>query len=235
MQVLQTPIPLSDLSFSSANPTSFERLAGTVDHGLDSDVGTTQDNTALLVEARWAFAGINQQPTTCEEDREPGPSHASSKSVVPNLHKSYKACPRNPHDPNDRAMVRVTSKANLTLSVSLLPHLLVADVVFSFSFPRVLLLAPQDKDQYHPIMDIEKTIYTIVDCQLFFSLPTLQCVLRLARAEYLTPDQRDLVGNTPSDLLTDATSPLPSPSTPSPAASQGSSSSPSSLPSPQKL
>ncbi|KAJ3710530.1 hypothetical protein C8R42DRAFT_648658 [Lentinula raphanica] len=36
-------------------------------------------------------------------DREPGPSHASSKSVVPNLHKSYKPCPRNPQDPNDRA------------------------------------------------------------------------------------------------------------------------------------
>ncbi|KAJ3710529.1 hypothetical protein C8R42DRAFT_729209 [Lentinula raphanica] len=52
------------------------------------------------------------------------------------------------------------------------------------------------------------------------------CPTCLARAEYLTPDQRDLVGNTPSYLLTDATSPLPSPSPPSPAASQGSSSSP---------
>ncbi|KAF8895018.1 hypothetical protein CPB84DRAFT_1682451, partial [Gymnopilus junonius] len=33
---------------------------------------------------------------------------------------------------------------------------------------RFILLAPKDKDHYNPIMDLERTLYTIVECQLLF-------------------------------------------------------------------
>lgn len=29
---------------------------------------------------------------------------------------------------------------------------------------RFILLAPKDKDHYNPIMDVEKTLYTIIEC-----------------------------------------------------------------------
>ncbi|KAJ3967663.1 hypothetical protein EV361DRAFT_953019 [Lentinula raphanica] len=88
---------------------------------------------------------------------------------------------------------------------------------------------PAEQDLYaprsRPIMTFEKIIYTIVDCQFFLSLFTVERVLPASQVpEYLTPDQRALVGNIPSDLLTAATSPLPSPSPPKSAASQASTS-----------
>ncbi|KAJ3965392.1 hypothetical protein EV361DRAFT_1019835 [Lentinula raphanica] len=87
-----------------------------------------------------------------------------------------------------------------------------------------------DAPRSTPIINFKKIIYTIVDCQFFLSLIIAERVLPASQvAEYLTPGRRPLVGNIPSDLLTDATSPLPSPSPPHSAASQGSSSSPSSL------
>ncbi|KAJ3774821.1 DOT1-domain-containing protein [Lentinula raphanica] len=147
------------------------------------------------------FPSLSILPTrnwACEEDGEPGSSHVSSESVVRNLHKSYKAYFRNPLDPDGR-----------TFDPDNFPYV---DLEYpnNAATERFLLLAPKDKDHYNPIMDIEKTIYTIVDY-------------------YLTPDQRALVGNPPSDLLTDAISSPPSPSPPNSAASQGSSSSLSSL------
>ncbi|KAF9524683.1 hypothetical protein CPB83DRAFT_725336, partial [Crepidotus variabilis] len=30
---------------------------------------------------------------------------------------------------------------------------------------RYILLAPKDKDHYNPIMDLERTLYTIVECK----------------------------------------------------------------------
>lgn len=30
---------------------------------------------------------------------------------------------------------------------------------------RFILLTPKDKDHYNPILDLEKTLYTIVECQ----------------------------------------------------------------------
>lgn len=36
------------------------------------------------------------------------------------------------------------------------------------SYFRFILLAPKDKDHYNPIMDLEKSLYTIVECKLSF-------------------------------------------------------------------
>ncbi|KAJ7177719.1 hypothetical protein C8R46DRAFT_874720, partial [Mycena filopes] len=33
------------------------------------------------------------------------------------------------------------------------------------SSERFILLAPKDKDHYNPIMDVEKSLYTIIECQ----------------------------------------------------------------------
>lgn len=34
---------------------------------------------------------------------------------------------------------------------------------------RFLLLAPKDKDHYNPIMDLEKSLYTLIECTLALS------------------------------------------------------------------
>ncbi|KAJ3751202.1 DOT1-domain-containing protein [Lentinula detonsa] len=151
---------------------------------------STFPSSSLVTPRNWAYEG----------DGEPGPSHVNSESVVRNLQKSYKTYFRNPVDPDDRSF----EPDNCPYVDLEYPN--------NAATERFILLAPKDKDHYNPIMDLEKTIYTIVDY-------------------YLTPDQRALVGNVPSDLLTDALSPPPSP-TPSPpnsCASHASSSSMSSL------
>lgn len=33
---------------------------------------------------------------------------------------------------------------------------------------RFVLLAPKDKDHYNPIMDLEKSLYTIIECKMMF-------------------------------------------------------------------
>ncbi|KIK02344.1 hypothetical protein K443DRAFT_55870, partial [Laccaria amethystina LaAM-08-1] len=63
---------------------------------------------------------------------------------------------------------------------------------------RFVLLAPKDKDHYNPIMDLEKSLYTIVDYQ------------------------QSLFGPIPNETLSEAISPPPSPS-PSPPHSSSSS------------
>ncbi|KAJ7177756.1 histone methylation protein DOT1-domain-containing protein, partial [Mycena filopes] len=47
-----------------------------------------------------------------------------------------------------------------------------------------ILLAPKDKDHYNPIMDLEKSLYTIIEC-------------------YLTPAQQALFGSIPKDTSFD--------------------------------
>ncbi|KAF9073966.1 S-adenosyl-L-methionine-dependent methyltransferase [Rhodocollybia butyracea] len=120
----------------------------------------------------------------CMEDGDPGPGHVSSESVVMNLNKSYKAYFKNLKEPSDKSFEPEKCP------------------VVEMEYPntgateKFLLLAPKDKDHYNPIMDLEKTLYTIVD-------------------HYLTPSQRELIGSVPNELLTEAVSPPPSPS-PSP-------------------
>ncbi|KIJ60087.1 hypothetical protein HYDPIDRAFT_50523, partial [Hydnomerulius pinastri MD-312] len=62
---------------------------------------------------------------------------------------------------------------------------------------KFILLAPKDKDHYNPIMCLEQSLYTIIDC-------------------YLTPAQKALFGTLPTDFLYDHTPPPSPPSSPPP-------------------
>ncbi|KAF8824042.1 hypothetical protein HHX47_DHR9000438 [Lentinula edodes] len=136
----------------------------------------------------------------CKKDRKEAAKWYRAASVVRNLHKSYKAYFSNPADPDDSSF-EPESYPYVDLEY---PN--------NAATERFLLLAPKDKDHYNPIMDLEQTLYTIVDY-------------------YLTPSQRALIGNVPSDLLTETVSPplSPSPSPPNSTASHASSGSMSSL------
>ncbi|KIK66094.1 hypothetical protein GYMLUDRAFT_158668 [Collybiopsis luxurians FD-317 M1] len=137
-----------------------------------------------------SFAQQPMRNWATEETGEPGPSHISSERVVIGLHKSYKSYFKNPNDPDDKSF---EPEAYPTAELEY-PN---TGAIETFS-----LLAPKDKDHYNPIMDLEKTLYTIV-------------------AHYLTPEQQSCIGLPPSESLNDAISPPPSPS-PSPPNSQAS-------------
>ncbi|KAF5382801.1 hypothetical protein D9757_007288 [Collybiopsis confluens] len=125
-----------------------------------------------------APAIVTQQFTrnwTAEDDGDPGPSHISSERVVKGLHKSYKGYFKNPDSPDDNSF---EPEAYPTAELEY-PN--------TGAFETFSLLAPKDKDHYNPIMDLEKSLYTI----------------------------QSLIGLPPSDSLTEALSPPPSPS-PSP-------------------
>ncbi|RDB28649.1 Histone-lysine N-methyltransferase, H3 lysine-79 specific [Hypsizygus marmoreus] len=137
-------------------------------------------------------APVRPRSWITRENGEPGPSHLSSEMVVKRLMKSYKAYFKNPDDPRD---------------YSFKPHPTNYPVV-ELEYPntgaveRFVLLAPKDKDHYNPIMDLEKSLFTIVEC-------------------YLTPAQQALFGSIPNETLSEAVSPPPSPS-PSPPHSRSS-------------
>ncbi|KAG7090656.1 hypothetical protein E1B28_009755 [Marasmius oreades] len=120
------------------------------------------------------------------QDGDPGPAHMSPEEVVRRLMKSYKGYFKNPDDPNDKSFE---------------PHPTNYPVV-ELEYPntgaceRYILLQPKDKDHYSPILDFEKTLYTIIE-------------------HYLTPAQQALFGSIPNESLMDVSSPPPSPS-PSP-------------------
>ncbi|KAJ7924395.1 DOT1-domain-containing protein [Mycena leptocephala] len=136
-----------------------------------------------------------------DEDGGPDPAHFSSEKAVAMLLRTYCAYFKNLEDPTD-----CTFK----------PHpknYPVVDLEYpnTNSAERYILLAPKDKDHYNPIMDVEKTLYTIVEC-------------------YLTPAQQALFGPIPKDTLFDADdAPSPSPSPPRSHSSSGSTSSLSSI------
>ncbi|KAJ6577112.1 S-adenosyl-L-methionine-dependent methyltransferase, partial [Mycena sp. CBHHK59/15] len=137
-----------------------------------------------------------------DEDAGADPAHFSSEKAVAMLLRTYCAYFKNLDDPSD---------------TSFKPHPKDYPVV-ELEYPntnsseRFILLAPKDKDHYNPIMDVEKTLYTIIEC-------------------YLTPAQQALFGPIPKDTLFDCddTSPSPSPSPPRSHSSNGSTSSLSSL------
>ena len=60
-----------------------------------------------------------------------------------------------------------------------------------------ILLAPRDKDHYSPILDLERTLYTIIEREDF---PFNLSYLADAFADYLTPEQRSLFGTLPHDI-----------------------------------
>ncbi|KAJ7188230.1 S-adenosyl-L-methionine-dependent methyltransferase [Mycena filopes] len=67
----------------------------------------------------------------------------------------------------------------------------------TYSSERFILLVPKDKDHYNPIMDVERSLNTIIEC-------------------YLTPAQQALFGSIPKDdtVYDGDSSPCPSPSLP---------------------
>ncbi|KAJ7451115.1 histone-lysine N-methyltransferase [Mycena latifolia] len=144
-----------------------------------------------------------------DEDGGPDPAHFSSEKAVAMLLRTYCAYFKNLEDPTD---------------TSFKPHpkdypVVELEYPNTHSSERFILLAPKDKDHYNPIMDVEKTLYTIIEC-------------------YLTPAQQALFGPIPKDTLfdsDDAATPSPSPSPPRSHASSGSTSSLSSLSSTSSL
>ncbi|KAI0056768.1 DOT1-domain-containing protein [Artomyces pyxidatus] len=95
----------------------------------------------------------------------------SSEMVVRDLMRAYRAYFRNPNNPSD---------------ASFEPHPTeypVAELEFpnSGACERFILLAPKDKDHYAPILDLERTLYCMLEC-------------------YLTPAQRSLFGTLPTDF-----------------------------------
>ncbi|KAJ6573890.1 histone-lysine N-methyltransferase [Mycena vulgaris] len=120
-----------------------------------------------------------------DEDGGPDPAHFSSEKAVAMLLRTYCAYFKNLADPSD---------------TSFKPHpkdypVVELEYPNTHSSERFILLAPKDKDHYNPIMDVEKTLYTIIEC-------------------YLTPAQQALFGPIPKDTLfdsADAATPSPSP------------------------
>ncbi|PPQ90422.1 hypothetical protein CVT25_014940 [Psilocybe cyanescens] len=144
---------------------------------------------------------VRERRWCTDENGDPGASHLSSEAVVKRLMKSYKSYFKNPNDPTDKSFE---------------PHPTDYPVVEleypnSFAVERFILLAPKDKDHYNPIMDLERSLYTMVEC-------------------YVPKEHQATFGPIPTDTLSEAISPPPSPSpSPSPPRSNASSSSTSSL------
>ncbi|KAG6334088.1 hypothetical protein ID866_5004 [Astraeus odoratus] len=118
------------------------------------------------------------------EDGSPGPDFISAASVVRGLAKSYKSYFKNLDDPEDKSF-DVESMPSTELEY---PN--------NNSCETFILLVPKDPDHYNPIMCLEQSLYTIIDC-------------------YLTPAQQLLFGTVPRGFLSERT---PPPSPPSPPA-----------------
>ena len=71
-----------------------------------------------------------------------------------------------------------------------------------------ILLAPKDKDHYSPILDLERTLYTIVEREWAISELSLLSLLT-PLIDYLTPEQRSLFGTLPQDIVPTETEDTP--------------------------
>ncbi|KAF7335840.1 Histone-lysine N-methyltransferase, H3 lysine-79 specific [Mycena sanguinolenta] len=121
-----------------------------------------------------------------EGDGGPDPALFSSEHAVAMLLRTYYAYFKNLENPND---------------ISFKP----TPVLYPFveleypntrSSERFILLAPKNEDHYNPIMDLLRTLYTIIEC-------------------YLTPAQQALFGPIPQDILFRSDLfPVPPPSSP---------------------
>ncbi|KAI0264980.1 S-adenosyl-L-methionine-dependent methyltransferase [Gloeopeniophorella convolvens] len=121
-------------------------------------------------------------PREChiDEDVVPDDAFLSSEDVVRGIMKSYVQYFKNPDDPHDRSFE--PHPTNYPVGELEFPN--------SGATERYILLAPKDKDHYSPILDLERSLYTIVEY-------------------YLTPEQRSLFGPLPSDLLLAEDEPTP--------------------------
>ncbi|KAJ7725529.1 histone-lysine N-methyltransferase [Mycena maculata] len=144
---------------------------------------TPGESETLVVQCCWA----------ADEDGGPDPAHFSSEKAVALLLRTYCAYFKNLKDPND---MRFKPHPKNYPTVEL-------EYPNTNSVERFILLAPKDKDHYNPIMDVEKTLYTLIEC-------------------YLTRAQQALFGPIPKDTLFDCDEPSPSPSPPRSHSSSGS-------------
>ncbi|KAJ7051226.1 S-adenosyl-L-methionine-dependent methyltransferase [Mycena amicta] len=138
----------------------------------------------------------------------------SSEEAVKLHLRTYRGYFKNLQDPADRSF-RQDPKSPPTIELEY-PNQAAAETF--------IILAPRDKDHYNPIMDVEKTLYSIVESKLASNLAERLSFL----PDYLTPAQQSLFGPIPSGTLFidwDETPPQ------SPPHSTASSSSLSSLPS----
>ncbi|KDR84720.1 hypothetical protein GALMADRAFT_233024 [Galerina marginata CBS 339.88] len=156
-------------------------------------------STSLFPATERQQSPLRQRRWCTDEDGTPGPAHLSSEIVVKRLMKSYKSYFKNPNDPIDKTFD---------------PHPTNYPVV-ELEYPnsgaseRFILLAPKDKDHYNPIMDLERTLFTIIEC-------------------YVPKEHQAIFGPIPTATLSEAVTPPASPS-PSPPCSIASTSSTSSL------
>ncbi|KAF5370802.1 hypothetical protein D9758_002119 [Tetrapyrgos nigripes] len=152
------------------------------------------------------------------ENGDPGDDHSSSAKVVEGLMKNYKAYFKNPEDPDDTSFEPHPQKYPWV----------VLEYPNTGASEKFILLAPKDKDHYSPILDLEKTLYTIAECKsacLFAPTPLSDDHFS---AVFLDDDQRAELGPIPSESLLEAASPPLSPS-PSPPHSRSSTCSSDSL------
>ncbi|KAF8554538.1 DOT1-domain-containing protein [Imleria badia] len=114
------------------------------------------------------------------DDGSPGDGFVSAADVVRRLVRSYKTYFKNPDDPDDKSF-----------EVESFPT---ADLEYpnNYANEKFMLLVPKDKDHYNPIMCLEQSLHTIIDC-------------------YLSPPQKALFGSLPTESIPDDTPP-PSPS-----------------------
>ncbi|KAG8220237.1 histone-lysine N-methyltransferase [Butyriboletus roseoflavus] len=130
------------------------------------------------------------------EDGSPGDGFISAADVVRRLTKTYKSYFRNPDDPDDKSF----EAENLPTADLEYPN--------NYANEKFMLLVPKDKDHYNPIMCLEHSLYTIIDCVYSFLSITVFVNNLLV---YLSPAQKALFGSLPTESLSDDTPP-PSPS-----------------------
>ncbi|KAF7367455.1 Histone-lysine N-methyltransferase, H3 lysine-79 specific [Mycena sanguinolenta] len=110
-----------------------------------------------------------------EGDGGPDPAHFSSENAVAMLLRTYCAYFKNLEDPGDVSFkphpktypyvdleYPNTGSSESPAITNSFGHVFGSPE--SSDFPEFILLAPKDKDHYNPIMDVEKTLYTIIEC-----------------------------------------------------------------------
>ncbi|KAH9171706.1 histone-lysine N-methyltransferase [Lactarius sanguifluus] len=169
-----TPPPSSSCSRESS-------IASSISSSRSSTRNRSSPPTSLAPSTHSRSRSSSVLPTTDEpiprechihDDAVLDDSFLSSEKVVLRLMKSYVRYFKNPNDPHDKSFD---------------PHPTdypVGELEFpnSGATERYILLAPKDKDHYSPILDLERTLYTIIE-------------------HYLTPKQRSFFGTLPQDIV----------------------------------
>ncbi|KAF9229829.1 DOT1-domain-containing protein [Gyrodon lividus] len=189
---------LADATKKAAHPRKIKKRASTsTNTSGSSSRGDSRQRSVALDEPvyrsdRSRSTSVYPPPVGAEvmewwadEDGSPGEDFVSAADVVRRLVKTYKSYFRNSDDSEDTSF-EVESFPTAELEY---PN--------NNSCEKFILLVPKDKDHYNPIMCLEQSLYTIVDC-------------------YLTPAQKALFGSLPNAFVVDDTPPPSPPSSPPP-------------------